>query len=155
APPEQASWLLGDCYDYRNVTRALLEHGTADYSVVQPGTERLYAPGNGLTLSETQSNVSLTVDGRLVPKRTMLLPVVQMLPYALGREWGLLLFNWAQCLLLLLLAYWLARRYLGELPAMLGAIGFLACGNLRAFTFNVSPDIFGADLMLGGVLALW
>src|SRR5687768_14132926 len=32
-PLERANWMIGDCRHYRDVTRALLEAGTVDYSV--------------------------------------------------------------------------------------------------------------------------
>jgi hypothetical protein len=155
APMEQASWLIGDCRHYRDVARSLLERGTVDYRVVNPSEVRRYEPGSRDLPTPSYSNVSLTVDGVMVPQRPLLFPLVLLLPYALLREPGLLLFNVAQCVLLVMMVYWLVRRYVSEWAALIAACCFLADSPVRNFMYNVSPDVFGAVLVLGGVLCVW
>lgn len=154
-PLDRATWLIGDCASYRDVVRSLLEHGSADYSIVNPNEARRYAPGAPDIATPLQSTVSLASDGTLVPIRPILMPLALILPYALLREYGLLLFNVLQCALLILMVYWLSLRFVGASAALLGACGFLAASGIRALMYNVSPDVFGAVLVLGGVLLVW
>jgi hypothetical protein len=153
-PLEQAGWLLGDCVMYRNITRALLEHRSVRFEIVAPDELRKFEPRPRRTRPATESEMSLRVDGVRVPKHPLLLPAVLVVPYALLREWGLLLFNVAQCALLVQMVLWLSRRYTTELSAFAAACGFLAASIVRNYTFNVSPDVFGAVLVLGGALLL-
>jgi hypothetical protein len=154
-PPERAGWLLGDGAFYRNVTRAILTEGTLDYARVNPRDAGRYDPGMPDVPTPLDTNASLARDGRLVPARPVLLPLALLLPYALLREPGLLVFNVLQGAALVLLVFGLARRYAGDLAAMLAAAGFLADSDLRGYLYNVSPDVFGAVLVMGGTVAAW
>jgi len=53
------------------------------------------------------------------------------------------------------MVYWLTRRYVSEWAALLAACCFLADSPVRNFMYNVSPDVFGTVLVLGGVLCVW
>lgn len=150
---EVAGWLVGDGGAYRDVTRSLLENRSADYMLVNP--QQLRRSTESRTRGSAGSKISQTVDGRFVPKHSLLLPLALLIPYAVGREAGMLLFNVAQCLLLLLLVYWLSLRYVSSLAAFAGAAVFLADGILRNYMYNVSPDVFGAVLVLSGFLCVW
>jgi hypothetical protein len=153
-PPAHAAWLIGDCGSYRDVTRALLAHGTVRYDVVNPEHAAFYAPGHGQD-GMGPGHVALAADGTLVPVRPLLFPLALLVPYAAAAEHGLLAFNVAQCALLLLLVYWLCRRYHDARAALLAAAAFLATSALRPFFFNVSPDVFGSVLLLAGLLLVW
>jgi hypothetical protein len=150
-----AGWLIGDCVAYRDIARSLLTYASVDYQLVNPREARRFAEAPGRTRTATRSTVSLTRDGRLVPKHPVLFPLALALPYALLREPGLLLFNWAQCTLLVVLVYRLARRFVPDPAAFAAAATFLADGILRNYTYNVSPDVFSAVLLLGGTLWVW
>ena len=155
APLEDAGWLLGDCVAYRDIARSLLSNGSVDYRLVNGREARRYTDGGKFTRSATRSTISLTVDGRLVPKHTVLFAAVLVPAYALLGEAGLLIFNWAQCALLVVLAYWLSTRYFSPPVGFAAAAAFLIDGMLGNYTYNVSPDIFGAVLVLGGTLWVW
>jgi hypothetical protein len=152
---EEAGWLIGDGVDYRDMTRSLLAFGSLDYRLVNPREAARYTEGGRYTRTAARSNVSLTDDGRLVPKHSALFALAIALPYAVAREPGLLLFNWAQSILLVLLVYWLSARYVPPDVAFVAATIFLADGILRNYTYNVSPDVFGAVLVLGGTVLVW
>jgi 4-amino-4-deoxy-L-arabinose transferase-like glycosyltransferase len=148
------SWLIGDCVTYRAIVRGITDQHTLDQSVT--GWDRTrYVEGHGQNVLLQNSTVALTTDGRLVPKHPVLFAAVLVPPYALAREWGLLAFNVLQCGLLVLLVYWLAKLTSGERPALIAACVFLAFGIIRNYSYNVSPDCFGAVLALGGLVLVW
>jgi hypothetical protein len=151
---EDAGWLIGDCRAYRATVRGLVDAGTFDQATVVDHPEA-YAEGNGHTVPIDASAISVTIDGRLVPKHPVLFSIVLVPFYAVLREWGLLLFNVLQCFMLVHLTYAFARTWFAEIPAAIAACGLLAAWIVPFFSYNVSPDVFGAVLMLGGVVLTW
>jgi hypothetical protein len=151
---EEASWLIGDCLAYRATVRGLVDLRTLDQAIVAVDWQR-YLPGSRVTVPIQYSTVSLTKDGRLVPKHPVAFAAALAPFYLALREWGLLLFNVLQCTALVVLCHRLALLWFEPAFSALAAFGVLAEGVVTRYSYNVSPDVFGAVLVLGGAVALW
>ena len=154
---DHATWLIGDCRAHRSVVRGLIYQGSIDPSRVMYDRDTYVPRADGRyakDVSLNDSNASVTRAGGLVPKHSILFSAVLALPYALLHEHGMLLFNAVQCTLLVLAVFALCRTRFATTPSFIAAVTFLADGVLINYSYNVSPDVFGALLTVGGMVML-
>ena len=144
SPPEALpGQLRGDGPYYRATIRSLLEDRDLDLR-------------NQLEAAHTRadSNVALGRGERWYPKHPIVLPVLAAPAYALGGDFGLLVFNVAQLVALGLVLWMLARRCASELAALAATLLFTFGTLLRPAAYNFSPDVLSTLLVMGGLLAM-
>ncbi len=135
-------YLRGDCPYYYWTARSLLADGDLDLSNQLPGDPRGHS-----------DFVALSIDGRVVPKHPIVMPVLA-LPFiaTLGMR-GALVFNVAQILSFLLAAYLVASRTCRPgIAAAATALTGLA-SYLPHFVWNFSPDATTTALFLWALFA--
>ena len=99
------------------------------------------------------NHVSLDIHGRLVPKHSILMPLISMpLVVVLGAR-GALAFNLIALTILLALVFVLARRWVEPWPAMLATSLTGMFSFLPHYAYNYSPDVF-LTVLLVAVLVL-
>lgn len=132
----KATFIKGDCYYYRAVIISLLEDRDLllEDDVSNPLNGQLAVGKHGL-----------------VPKHPIIMSLVSLPFYLLFRDLGLLLFNIITSMTLVLLMFNLNslffRRPIAFIAAALYATGTLFLN----YTYNYSPDVFAAVLLLGGL----
>jgi hypothetical protein len=136
------SFLIGDGGYYRAIVVSLLHDHDLD---VRNDIEAQGYPISG--------NVSLGRNGQWYPKHSIFMPLVALPFYAVGGDIGLLAFNVAQVVALLLLMWAGARRYSSESVALAVALWFAFGTTLRPAAYNFAPDVLSSVLVLGGILA--
>jgi hypothetical protein len=151
---EWGGWMGGDGIAYRATVRGLVDQFTVDPATAFPEGEK-YNPAASRNLSLNDSNRALCRDGTFLPSRSLVMPVVLIPFYFIFREYGLLLFNLLQCLLLLWLVFLFHRHFFDDAVAAFTTLAWLADGILKAYAYNVSPDVFGCVVMLGGTVFCW
>jgi hypothetical protein len=136
-------YLRGDCLYYFLTARSLLRDGDLDLSNQLDGG-----------LAEHETEVSIGIDGRIVPKHPILMPVAALPFIAVMGESGALVFNFLQVALLLFVVYRLALRV--AVPgAAAAAVLLTGLGTmLPYYVWNFSPDIFAGLLLATGLLAM-
>jgi hypothetical protein len=136
-------YLRGDCPDYYRTARSLLEDGDLDIS-------------NQLRATSTPplTGVSLAVDGRLVPKHPIAMPVASLPFVAVLGPPGALVFNLAQLATLLTVLYHLATRWASPWAAG-AAVALTGVGTfLPHYVWNYSPDVFASLVLAAALLPL-
>ncbi len=144
------TWLIGDGGFYLNMQKSIAWYGTLDQSHVHP---RSWFEGH--SLSDDFSNVSLGRRGEWWPKHGYVMPIVALPFYATMGVFGSLVFNVGAVVLMIALAFLLARAT-GAAPvaAAATALGVGATGPFTDYAYNFSNDGFYTVLILGGLLAL-
>ncbi|HEY8503240.1 MAG TPA: hypothetical protein VIL46_01570 [Gemmataceae bacterium] len=142
--PRADAFLIGDCPYYAAAARSLWEDGDFDLlDELAPG-----APDPAAALDRLRPHSSffaLGPDGRVVPKHSVLLPVLSCPMFALFGTAGLLAINVLQ---LTLLTAGIALLGGGGPGSRLLALAGLATTPLLAYSFNYSPDVLAAALLV-------
>jgi hypothetical protein len=136
------SFLIGDGGYYRAIVVSLLHDHDLD---IRNDIEAQGYPISG--------NVALGQNGHWYPKHSIFMPLVALPFYAIGGDIGLLTFNVAQVVALVLLMWVGMRRYSSESVALAVALWFTFGTTLRPAAYNFAPDILSTLLVLGGILA--
>ena len=138
--PHWATFLMGDCPYYAWVTESLVRDGDWDLSNQLPGD-----------LKDHNSFFALSKDNRVVPKHSTLLPIIAVPFYIVFGKAGFLIFNLVQVFGLIFGIALLA----GNTPAarLLALVGYLSTPFL-AYTYNFSPDVLGAALVVWSFICL-
>jgi hypothetical protein len=150
--PSWDGFLIGDCPYYAAATESLAQDGDWDLRNQLLGD-----------LKDHEGFIALSNDKRIVPKHSVLLPLLSLPLYLMFGKAGFLVFNLIQVFVLVFGISVLA----GNTPAtrLLALVSYLSTTFL-AYTFNFSPDVLGAALvvwsfvfflsdrpMVGGLLA--
>jgi hypothetical protein len=138
--PHWATFLMGDSPYYAWVTESLVRDGDWDLSNQLPGD-----------LKDHNSFFALSNDNRVVPKHSTLLPLLALPFFVVFGKAGFLVFNLLQVFALILGVAVLA----GNTPAarLLALVGYLSTPFL-AYTYNFSPDVLGAALVVWSFIFL-
>jgi 4-amino-4-deoxy-L-arabinose transferase-like glycosyltransferase len=134
------SFLPGDCPYYRATIVSILEDGDFLLANNVPGdlfNGQLAAGAHGL-----------------VSKHPILLPLLSLPFYALLGDWGLLLFNVLNVLIVLALIFFLVRRYYDLSIACATTLLYGTLTIFPAYSYNYSPDVLSTVLVVGGLYAL-
>jgi hypothetical protein len=136
-------FLKGDCPYYAVAAASLLNDGDFDLNnQIAPG---LTGADLGERLREHSGFFALSPDGRVVPKHSVLMPLTAIPFLAVFGPTGLLVFNVVQ---LGVLVYGISLLA-GDSPAsrMLALAAYVSSPFLP-YTYNFSPDVFGAALVV-------
>jgi hypothetical protein len=128
------AFLIGDCPYYAAAAESLFRDGDWDLHNQLPGD-----------LKDHEGFFAVSTDNRVVPKHSVLLPILALPFYALFGVKGFLIFNLVQVFALVAGIAVLA----GNTPAarLLALAGYLSTPFL-AYTYNFSPDVLGAALLV-------
>ena len=136
------AFLIGDCPYYAATAESLLRDGDWDLS------NQLKDDPNA-----TNGFVALSQDQRIVPKHSVLLPILSVPFLAIFGRAGLLVFNLVQMSALILGLVRLAGG--GNTARVLALAGYLSTPFL-AYTYNYSPDVLGTALLVWAfVCGIW
>jgi hypothetical protein len=137
------TFLMGDCPYYRATLVSVLEDGDLDLH-------------NNLAIDQLSpsDNVALGKDGAWYPKHPVLMSLAALPFYAVAGDDGLLAFNLAQIVGLLLVVWLAARRYASDDIALAVALWYAFGTLLRPFSYNFAPDVFSTLLVASGIVAL-
>lgn len=143
------TWLVGDGGFYLNMQKTLTRHGTLDQIHTHP--QSWYAGPRDV--DDAFSNISYGSSGEWWPKHSYLMPVTALPFYWLFGVPGTLAFNVLMMVVMLVLAYQLARRFVT--PGLAAGAAFLTAvaGPFLEYSYNFSHDGFYTALFLGSVLA--
>jgi len=138
------TFLVGDGPYYAATAVSLLHDGDLDLRNQLRG---------GIEVHGRQ--IALGRDGAWYPKHPILMPVAA-LPFlaAFGMD-GLLLFNLVVLGAVAALMALLARRHAGPAPALAAVVLLFAGTFLRAYVYNLSPDLFATLFVLAAALCLF
>ncbi|MFO0824078.1 MAG: hypothetical protein U0792_13360 [Gemmataceae bacterium] len=145
---EHFSFLIGDCPYYALTTESLLRDGDFDLG------NQLANGATGAAFNEKLRShngfFALSPDGRVVPKHSVLMPVLA-LPFRVVFGWyGFLIFNVVQVATLVYGISVLA----GNTPtARLLALVAYVVSPLMYMTYNFSPDVLGTVLVVWAYIA--
>ncbi len=128
-------YLIGDCPYYAATAESLVQDGDWDIRNQLAGDLK----------EDHEGFFALSKDNRIVPKHSVLMPIVSIPFYLVFGKIGFLIFNLVQMFALLYGVMILAGGGLGA--RMLALAGYLSTPFL-AYTFNYSPDIFGTALLV-------
>ncbi len=128
------TFLIGDCPYYAATAESLLRDGDWDLRNQLPGD-----------LKTHEGFFALSKDERVVPKHSVLLPILSLPFFWLLGTKGFLLFNIAQTFLLVCGIMKLAGG--GVAARWLALVGYLTTPFL-VFTYNYSPDVLGTALVV-------
>lgn len=132
----------GDCPYYTATAESLLHDGDFDL--------RNQIDPEGAGLAKHSGFVSVSPGGTIVPKHPTLLPVLSLPFLAAFGKTGLLLFNVLQTCLLV---YGVAVLGGDTPPARAAALAGYLTTPLLPYTFNFSPDVLGAALVVWAYVA--
>ena len=136
-------YLRGDCPYYYVTALSLYLDGDLDLSNQIKGD---FGVHNG--------SVSLSKDGKLVPKHPIVMPIFALpLLIAFGTK-GALIFNLLQMAVLLFLTFVMARRYVSDAFAAIAVILTGTITFLPHYVWNFSGDLFAAVLLVAALVAL-
>lgn len=137
-----AAFLIGDCPYYAATAESLLRDGDFDL--------RNQLDPDGTGLRPHSGFFAVGPDNSIVPKHSTLMPIASVPLLAAFGTLGFLVFNVAQ---VCVLVYGIAVLGGGTPAARLAAlVGYLTTPFL-AYTFNYSPDVFGAALVVWAYVA--
>jgi 4-amino-4-deoxy-L-arabinose transferase-like glycosyltransferase len=136
-------YLRGDCAYYYVTALSIAQDGDLDLSNQLPGNVENHA-----------TQVSLAVDGRIVPKHPIVMPLVSLPLVALLGPPGALGFNVIQLTALLVILYCLGARWASSRIAATSVILTGIGSVMPHYVWNYSPDIFATLLLAGAILAL-
>ncbi|MEX2206418.1 MAG: glycosyltransferase 87 family protein [Myxococcota bacterium] len=143
--------LDGDCIWYRTTIVSLLADGDLD----QRNNVPMMHPRSGpRPVFPPESDVALGANGAWYPKHPLLLSLLGLPFYALAGDLGLLAFNLVQLTALLVVAWFLVRRYTSEVVALATTWWLALASQLSPAAYNFSPDVLSTLLVVSGVLAL-
>jgi hypothetical protein len=133
-PASSEGFLIGDCPFYAATVESLVRDGDWDLRNQLPGE-----------LKDHVNFFALSKDGRLVIKQSTLMPLLSLPFFAVFGSKGFLIFNVFQVFVLIFGIAQLA----GNSPwaRLLALAGYLSTPFL-AYTYNYSPDILGAALVV-------
>jgi hypothetical protein len=132
--PRWDGFLIGDCPYYAATVESLVHDGDWDLSNQLSGD-----------LHDHHGFFALSADNRVVPKHSVLLPILSVPFYVAFGVWGLLIFNLVQMFLLIAGLALLAGG--GPAARLLALAGYLSTPFL-AYTYNYSPDVLGTALLV-------
>ncbi len=132
--PRPDAFLLGDCPYYAATAESLVQDGDWDIRNQLPGE-----------LENHEGFFALSKDGRIVPKHSVLMPILSIPLYLIFGKLGFLLFNLVQLFALIYGMMILADG--GSGARLLALAGYISTPFL-AYTFNYSPDLFATALMV-------
>jgi hypothetical protein len=136
-------YLRGDCAYYYVTALSIAQDRDLDLFNQLPGNVEDHA-----------TQVSLAVDGRIVPKHPIVMPLVSLPFVALLGPPGALGFNVIQLTALLVIIYCLAARWASTWIAA-GSVILTGIGSVMPhYVWNYSPDIFATVLLTGALVAL-
>jgi hypothetical protein len=132
--PFAEGFLIGDCPYYAATTESLVKDGDWDLRNQLSGD-----------LEKHDAFFALSKDGRVVPKHSTLMPLLAVPCYVAFGVMGFLIFNLVQVFLLVFGIAILAGQ---SPPARLLALAGYLSTPFLAYTYNFSPDILGAALVV-------
>jgi hypothetical protein len=135
--------LRGDCPYYYVTALSIAQDGDLDLSNQLRGNVENHA-----------TQVSLSVDGRIVPKHPILMPLVSLPLVVLLGPLGALGFNVMQLMALLVILYRLAARWASPWTAAASVIMTGIGSVMPHYAWNYSPDIFATLVLAGAIVAL-
>lgn len=140
-PVRSGAFLIGDCPYYASTVISLLYDRDVDL-------------GNQIRggLAVHQKQVSLSRDGRIVPKHPILMPILAVPFYVAFGIAGFLVFNVLVMVLLGVVIWAMARMYVGPVAAIAATLLLLGGSFLWKYTYNFSPDLLSTLLALAGIL---
>jgi hypothetical protein len=150
-PAAYYAFLDGDCIWYRTTIVSLLSDGDLDQRNNVP---MMHPLGGPRPVFPPQSDVSLGANGAWYPKHPLLLSLLGLPFYAVAGDLGLLAFNLVQLTALLVVAWFLLRRYTSEAVALAATWWLALATQLSPAAYNFSPDVLSTLLVVSGVLAL-
>ncbi len=136
-------FLRGDCPYYVAAARSIAEDGDLDLS------NQLWQPWQA-----HNTNIALDQRGRFVPKHPLWMPLVSLPLLLVFGDQGALVFNVLQLALLCGLMFVLAHRVAGAWPAAAATCLTATLSFLPHYSWNYSPDVFTAVLLLAALAAL-
>ena len=134
-------FIRGDSYYYRAVIISILEDG-----------DLLLA--NNITKDPLNGQLALGRDG-LAPKHPIMLSLVSLPFYVFWGDYGLLLFNVIDTIILLFLLFKLNRLFFDTYISFIVTILYASGTLFLNYSYNYSPDILSAVLILGGLYAVF
>ena len=127
-------FLIGDCPYYAATTHTLLHDGDWDLRNQLPGD-----------VPDHHGFFALSIDGRIVPKHSVLMPIVSIPFYFIFGTLGFLIVN---LITTFALVWGIMRLAGGDLAARwLALVAYLSTPFL-AYTVNYSPDVFATSLFI-------
>lgn len=141
-PVDPDNFIRGDSYYYRATVISLVEDGDLFLE-------------NNVAKDPLNGQLALGVQGKLVPKHPILLPLLSLPFYLVGGSYGLLLFNLIATLGLILLLFKLNRLFFDPPIAFVTTLFYATGALFFNFSYNYSPDILATVLVLGGLYAIW
>ena len=138
---DQGPYLRGDCPYYYATAISLLRDGDLDLANQLPSTGR-------------SGNVALAIDGRIVPKHPILLPILSAPFILVWSMRGALAFNLVQFAVMLWLLFELAQDAGSRPWVAAGAVVVTYGGtNLPHYAWNYSPDLLAATVLCAATVA--
>src|SRR5262249_45864096 len=134
--PTTLDFLPGDCKYYRAIIVSLLKDGDLLLA------NNVDDPLNG--------QLALGKDG-LVPKHPIIMPIVSIPFYLAFGDYGLLLFNIINCMILMVLIFKLNCLFFSRSTAFITTTLFATGTLFFYYTYNYSPDVFSTVLLLSGL----
>lgn len=150
---EAYTFLHGDGAFYANINKSLYNDGSLDQAKYHPHSWLEDDMGWNRDLDQGWSNVSLGEDGRWLPKHSWVLPLFATPFYALLGMDGLLLFHVLMLVLMLLSAFQVARRFVGDGPAAVATFLLASQPIVWGDVYSYNNDAFYSALLLGGTWA--
>ncbi|MBA4191847.1 MAG: hypothetical protein C0467_28035 [Planctomycetaceae bacterium] len=145
---EKYSFLIGDCPYYAMTAESLLKDGDFDLANQLAPSES--GEGYAKTLRTHVGFFAISPDGRPVPKHSTLMPIATLPFFAVFGPYGFLVFNVVQVGVLVFGIAVLA----GNTPTarVLALVAYVA-SPILGYTYNFSPDVFGAVLVIWAYVA--
>lgn len=145
------TWLVGDGGFYLNMQKSLTRHRTLNQSQIHPHS--WYEGGLG-DIDDAFSNLSLGRRGEWWPKHSYLMPIAALPFYWVFDVTGTLMFNVLTMVLMIVLAYHLARELVSPGLAAATALAVGVSGPFIEYAYNYSNDGFYTVLAMASLLAL-
>jgi len=136
-------YLRGDCPYYYYTALALLKNHRFDLSRQLPGGWFQHA-----------NQIALSKNGRPVAKHPVVMPILSLPFIEIFGKPGALIFNVAQCTLLLVVLYLLAVRVAHPFAASAAVILTYVASFLPHYVWNYSPDLCATLLVTAGTLVV-
>ncbi len=144
------SYMKGDSIYYANTAYSLLADGDLDQR--NQTDRRIFAQtGPHSRISLADSNIARGRDGRWYPKHPVLMPLVSAPFMAVWDGFGLVLYNLASLLLLLVAIRRTAALVAGDAAAAVAAVAVGLSPMFHHFAYSYCPDILSALLVTAGV----
>lgn len=134
-------YLPGDCYFYHAVAESLV-------------TDHDIYIDNNINPNFIEGNTALSIDNKIVPKHTILLPILGLPFYWAFGKLGLFIFNCCQFVLLVFLIFKINLLAFDRRVSKISTIACLLGSYLLLYIPNFSPDILATVMILAPLLLI-